>query len=101
MSLIVSLIGFLLIKSIIWLPFYFKQWKACLLVVLCTSLAVVPLMKILYHETAVEYTWVYVGIILLDILAAVFLVQRNWWKAVAAALLANTFAIVFFFLGNG
>ena len=101
MSLIVSLIGFLLIKSIIWLPFYFKQWKAYLLVVLCTSLTVVPIMKMLYHETSIEYTWVYAGIILLDILAAVALVQRNWWKAVPAALLANTFAIVFFFLGNG
>jgi len=101
MPLIIALIGFFLIKGIFQLPFYLRQWKASLLVALFTSLAVVPLITILYHETSLDFTFVYAGMILADIVVLNLLVQNNWWKAVPAAFLVNTIAILFFFIGNG
>ena len=83
------------------MPFYLKQWKASLLVVLLTSLAIVPLITILYHETLLDFTWVYAAMILLDSVVLYLLVQRNWGKAIPAAFIANTIAILFFFIGNG
>jgi putative flippase GtrA len=39
--------------------------------------------------------------IVLDMLMLYFLVQANGWKAVPASFLANTIAIIAFFIGNG
>lgn len=101
MLLLVALAGFFIIKGIIWLPFYIKQARAYLLVNIFTSMAVAPFITLLYHETDLDFMIVYVAIILLDIFMLYFLVQANGWKAVPASFLANTIAIVFFFLGNG
>lgn len=101
MPLIIALIGFFIIKGVFQLPFYLRQWKASLLVALFTSLAVAPLITILYHETSLDFTLVYAAMILLDIAVLNLLVQRNWWKAIPAALIVNTIAILFFFMGNG
>ena len=101
MPLFLAVFGFLLIKAVILLPFYFKQLKGMMMVALFTSLAVVPFMTILYHETRVNFWFVYMVMILADIFIYYYLLQRNWWKAVPAAFLVNTFAIVFFYLGNG
>lgn len=101
MPLIIALIGFFIIKGILQLPFYLRQWKASILVALFTSLTVVPLITILYHETSVDFTIVYAGMILLDMVVLNLLVQNNWWKAIVAALLVNTMAILYFFIGNG
>lgn len=101
MPLIIALFGFFIIKGIFQLPFYLKQWKASLAVALFTSLAVLPLITILYHETSINFTIVYAGMILADMVVLNLLVQYNWWKAVPAALIVNTIAILFFFIGNG
>jgi hypothetical protein len=101
MTLLVALFGFFIIKGLLWLPFYFKQIRPYLLVNLFTNMLVAPFITLLYHETEIDFTIVYAGMILLDSLMLFFLVQRNGWKAVPAAFLANTIAIVFFFLGNG
>jgi len=96
MPLIIALFGFFIIKGVFQFPFYLKQWKASLLVALFTSLTVVPLITILYHETSLDFTMVYPGMIVADIAALLLLVQNNWWKAVPSALIANTIAILFF-----
>lgn len=101
MPLIIALLGFFIIKGFFQLPFYIRQWKASLVAALFTSLAVVPFITILYHETSLEFTFVYAGMILLDIVVLILLVQNNWWKAIPAALIANTIAILYFFIGNG
>lgn len=101
MPLIIALFGFFIIKGILQLPFYLRQWKASLLVALLTSLTVVPFITILYHETSLDFTIVYAGMILLDIIVLNLLVLNNWWKAIPAALIVNTFAILYFFIGNG
>ncbi|HEX4877019.1 MAG TPA: hypothetical protein VFV31_10135 [Chitinophagaceae bacterium] len=101
MPLIIALIGFFMIKAVLELPFYFRQWKAALAVALITSLAVVPLITILYHETSIDFWFVYLGMIVTDILVFYFLIHQNWWKAVPAAFIINTIAIVFFYIGNG
>ena len=101
MPLIIALFGFFIIKGVFQLPFYLRQWKTSLLVALFTSLAVVPLITILYHETSLDFIIVYAGMILMDMIVLNLLVQNNWWKAVPAALIVNTIAILFFFIGNG
>lgn len=101
MLLIVVLAIFFIVKAIIWLPFYFKQARAYLLVNLFTTMAVAPFITLLYHETDIDFMVVYVAMIVLDICMLYFLVQANGWKAVPASFLANTIAIVFFFIGNG
>ncbi len=101
MPLIIALFGFFIIKGILQLPFYLRQWKASLLVALLTSLTVVPFITILYHETSLDFTIVYAGMILLDIIVLNLLVLNNWWKAIPAALIVNTIAILYFFIGNG
>lgn len=101
MPLIIALFGFFIIKGIFQLPFYLRQWKASLLVALFTSLTVVPFITILYHETSLDFTIVYAGMILLDIIVLNLLVLNNWWKAIPAALIVNTIAILYFFIGNG
>jgi hypothetical protein len=99
MPLIIALIGFFLIKGI-FSAFLPAAWKHRALA-LFTSLAVVPLITILYHETSLDFTFVYAGMILADIVVLNLLVQNNWWKAVPAAFIVNTIAILFFFIGNG
>lgn len=101
MPLILLLIGFFLLKSLLQLPFYFKRWKESLRLAGLTSLAVGPLITILYHETAADFWLVYLGMMVLDALLYVYLLQRNWWKAVPAAFLVNTFVMFYFYLGNG
>ncbi len=101
MPLIIALFGFFIIKGIFQLPFYLKQWKSSLAVALLTSLVMLPLITILYHETSINFTIVYAGMILADMVVLNLLVQYNWWKAVPAALIVNTIAILFFFIGNG
>jgi len=64
-------------------------------------LTVVPFITILYHETSLDFTIVYAGMILLDIIVLNLLVLNNWWKAIPAALIVNTIAILYFFIGNG
>jgi hypothetical protein len=101
MPLLIVLFVFLLIKGIIWLPFYFKKIKPYLLVALFTTMVVAPFITLLYHETDLDFTIVYIGMIVLDMLMLYFLVQANGWKAVPASFLANTIAIIAFFIGNG
>lgn len=101
MPLIIALFGFFIIKGVFQLPFYLRQWKVSLLAALFTSLAVVPFITILYHETSLDFTIVYAGMILLDIVVLNLLVQKNWWKAIPVSLVANTIAILYFFIGNG
>jgi hypothetical protein len=101
MPLLIVLFVFMVIKGIIWLPFYIKQAKPYLLVALFTTMAVTPCMTLLYHETDIDFTIVYFAIMLLDMVLLFFLVQRNAWKAVPASFLANTIAIIGFFIGNG
>ena len=101
MPLFLAVFGFFLIKGVILLPFYFRHLKPLLLVALFTSLAVVPLITVLYHETALDFWFVYVVLILADIFIYYYLLQRNWGKAVPASFLINTIAMIFFYIGNG
>lgn len=101
MPLIIALFAFFFIKAVFQFPFYYKYSKALLKVALFTSMAVLPFITILYHETTVDFIIVYAGMIVIDIIALIWLVQNNWWKAIPAALLANTIAILFFFILNG
>ncbi len=101
MSLLIALIVFFSIKVFLQSSFYVKQWKELVKLVLFTSLAIVPLITMLYHETTLDFTIVYVSMIVADIFLLNFFVQYNWWKAVPASFLANTIGIIFFFIGNG
>ncbi|MBS1760857.1 MAG: hypothetical protein JST23_12110 [Bacteroidetes bacterium] len=101
MSLFASIIGFIIVKFFFQSLFYAKQWKRLLLLVLATSLATAPLLAMLYRETAVDFFYVYIGMIVLDILLLNFLVEYKWWKAIVSSFLANTFLMIFFFIGNG
>jgi len=101
MTLLISFVLIFVVKILFQAAFYTKQWKELLKLALFTSLAIVPLITLLYHETALDFTVVYTGMIVLDILLLNYLVQYNWWKAVPASFLANTIAIIFFFIGNG
>lgn len=101
MPLFLAVFGFFLVKGVILLPFYFKHLKPLFLVALVTSLAVVPLITVLYHETSLDFWFVYLAMILADIFIYYYLVQRNWWKAIPASFLVNTIAMIFFYLGNG
>jgi len=99
--LLIVIIGFLIIKAVFLLLFYFKQLPQPLLVGLYSTLAVVPLISILYHGTDVEFTIVYIGMIVLDSFLLYKLVQPNLLKAIPASLLMNTFAFILFFIING
>lgn len=101
MPLLIVLFVFMIVKGILWLPFYINQAKSYLLVAFFTTLAAAPLMTILYHETDLDFTIVYFAIMAVDMVMLYFLVQRNAWKAVPASFLANTIAIIGFFIGNG
>lgn len=99
--LLIVLIGFLIIKAVFLLLFYFKQLPQPLLVGLFSSLAVVPFISILYHSTDIDFMIVYIGIIVFDSFLLYRLVQPNLLKAIPASFLMNTFAIILFFLVNG
>jgi hypothetical protein len=99
--LLIVIIGFLIIKAVFLLMFYFKKLPQPLLVGLYSSLVVVPLITILYHGTDTEFTIVYIGMIAFDSFLLYRLVQPNLWKAIPASFLMNTFAIFFFYIING
>lgn len=101
MSLLGSVAGFVILKGLIGLPFYYKQARNLWLVTLFSSMAVAPLITILYHETSVDFWYVYFSMILADIFICYFGVQRNGWKAVVSAFFSNTVAMIFFYILNG
>lgn len=101
MPLIATIIGFILVKLFFQTAFYSKRWKHLFLVVLATSLAASPLLAMLYRETSVDFFYVYITLIIVDILLLNTLVEYKWWKAIVSSLLANTFVMIFFFIGNG
>ena len=101
MPLSIAVFGFFIIKGLILLPFYFKQVKPLLLVAIVSSLAIVPLITLLYHETTLNFWLVYFVMILGDIFIFYYLIQPNWAKAIPASILISTIAIIFFYLGNG
>jgi hypothetical protein len=67
MSLLGSLVGFFICKTLLDLPFYYKKWEALLQVMLYTSMLVIPLITILYHETHTDFWLVYIGMIIADV----------------------------------
>lgn len=101
MSLLGSVAGFVILKGLLCLPFYYRQAGSLWLVTLFTSMAVVPLITILYHETSVDFWYVYACMILADALICYFGVQRSVWKAVVSAFFSNTVAMIFFYILNG
>lgn len=101
MSLVLTLVGFFVIKFIFQFPFYHKNRKQSARLALFTSLAVAPLITMLYHETDVDFTYVYISMIVLDTVVLYYFLPPNIWKAIAASFIANSIAFVFFFLGNG
>lgn len=101
MSLLGSLVGFFICKALLDLPFYIKNWEKMLGVVLYTSMLVVPLLTILYHETSLDFRWPYIGIMVADTVLYCLLLHPNFLKAIFASFLSNTIAIIFFFIGNG
>ena len=101
MSLVITLLGFIIIKFVLQFPFYYKEWKQSAKLAMMTSLLIAPLATLLYHETSVDFLYVYIGMILVDVVVLYFLLPPNIWKAIFASLIANTVVIVFFFLGNG
>jgi hypothetical protein len=101
MPLLIVLFVFMVVKGITWLPFYINRAIPYLRVALFTTMAVSPLITLLYHETDLDFTYVYFIMMALDMALLYFLVQRNPWKAVPASFLANTIAIIAFFIGNG
>ncbi|HMW66934.1 MAG TPA: hypothetical protein PK695_03220 [Chitinophagaceae bacterium] len=101
MSLIVTLLGFFIIKFVLQFPFYYKNWKRSALLALLTSLTVAPLITMLYHETEADFLFVYIAMILFDAVVLYFLLLPNIWKAALASFIANTIVIVYFYLGNG
>jgi len=101
MSLYNLLLVFFVIKALLLWPFYYKlKWKP-LLVGIAGSLAVAPLLTILYHETAIDFWLVYFIYIIFDGLLYYFLLQRVWWKALLVSAFLNTIVMVCFVIGNG
>ncbi len=101
MTLLWTLTGYFIIKALLLWPFYYKLGARPLQVGLASSLAIAPLITILYHETAFDFLYVYAALILMDIFLYNFLLQKLWWKAILASVLLNTLCIIYFFLGNG
>lgn len=101
MSLLGSLVGFIILKGLLLLPFYYKQWGPMLEVTIFTSMAVAPLITLLYHETELNFWIVYFGMIAADWFILYNLVQKSVWKAIVSSIISNTVTIIFFFLVNG
>lgn len=101
MSLLASLFGFFIIKGILQLPFYFKRWQVFLGFNLFVCMAVVPFITLLYHETQINFSLVFVCMFLVDAFLLYYIVQPTLWKAITASLIGNLIAILFFILGNG
>ena len=101
MTLLWTLTGYFIIKALLLWPFYYKLSARPLLLGLASSLAIAPLITILYHETAIDFWYVYLLLIVLDIVLYDFLLQKLWGKAILVSFLLNTICIIFFFLGNG
>lgn len=101
MPLLPYLIGFIFIKGFFQLPFYYKYTRISFKLALFTSLAIAPLITILYHETELDFWFVYFSMMGIDIFLYLFFIQKNWWKAIPAAFLINTILMIFFYIGNG
>ena len=101
MSLLAIVTGFFVIKGLLAWPFYYWKKFLPLFIGLAASLAVAPLITILYHESDLDFWWVYLFMIVLDVLLYCMLLQRLWWKAILISFFLNTIAIIYFFLGNG
>ncbi len=68
---------------------------------LFSSLAIAPLITVLYHETSIDFSYVYLILILMDILLYNFLLKKIWWKSILVSFLLNTISIFYFYWGNG
>ena len=101
MNLMYSLIGFFVIKGLMLWPFYNKQKWLPLVLGLASSLALAPLLTLLYHETDANFGYIYLGMIVLDVLLYCLLLQRTWWKAALISFFLNTVVFVYFLIGNG
>ena len=101
MPLISILTGYFIIKALLLWPFYHKLKSRPLVVGLASSLAIAPLITILYHETAIDFGRVFAALIIMDFVLYNFLLQKLWWKAILVSFLLNTICIIFFYMGNG
>lgn len=101
MPLMSILTGYFIIKALLLWPFYHKLKSRPLLVGLASSLAVAPLITILYHETTIDFGRVYFLLIIMDFILYNFLLQKLWWKSILVSALLNTVCIIFFYMANG
>ncbi len=101
MGLIYVLTGFFVIKGVFLWVIYHRNKLWPLLIGLITSLAIAPLLTVLYHETDIDFWLVYLLIIILDCCLYIFILGSQKWKAILTSLLLNTIAFVYFLLGNG
>ena len=101
MSLLAILIGFIAIRFLLSLPFYYRFSQELLKIAAVTSLAFAPLMTVLYHETDLNFFYLYLGIMLLDINIFHYLVRRDLMRAILACFFMDSVVFIYFFIGNG
>ncbi len=100
MSLLLIITLYFVFKFVILAIFYFKQLKNAFYASLFSSMTFAPLMTILYHETTLDFSTVYLGLIAIHFFVNYYLVQPVLWKAILASALSITVSFVVVVLAN-
>ncbi len=98
--LVILLTAMFIFKGLFLWPFYYKQRFRPLLLGLAWSMAVYPMLSILYHETDLDFFLVWAGLMVLDIFIYIYLLQSVWWKALLVSVLLNTISMIAFVFIN-
>lgn len=101
MTLLTLCLGSLLLKGLTELPFAYSKWRAWLVVACCTILLWAPLLKVLYHETQLDFFSLFLMHLVVEMLLLRTIVRLRWWKAVLASMLYSSVFFLYFLIGNG
>lgn len=101
MTLLATCLGAVLIKGLTQGPLAWKRWRPWLFVAVGSALFWSPLLTLLYHETEVDFWWVFLAHLLIEGLMLWRIAQWPPWASMLAAVLNTLFFFVYFLLGNG
>jgi hypothetical protein len=101
MTLLSTWIGAFLIKLLTQIPFSWRRWRVWTGVAMGSTLVWAPLLTILYHETDVDFEWMFLLHLVLEGLFLWRLVGLRGWQAVLATSLNTLLFFLYFLIGNG
>lgn len=101
MTLVTLCFGALILKGLIQLPFAYSSWRSWSIVTMASILFWAPMLKVLYHETQIDFLMLFVLHLLVEFALLWRVVRLSIWKASLTSFLYSLLFFLYFLIGNG